>query len=113
MDVVGVSPTPFRLFLHLKLPKSVSRLKHAERYGKVLIPKKYNGALPPVQIAYDTISRATILAKFRDAVTSLLPFARAMCARTSTYPWWDDAGRRGEIVQAEGVDEGDLFAPGP
>ena len=30
--------------------------------------------------AYDTISHATILAKLRDAVPSLLPFARAMYA---------------------------------
>ena len=32
--------------------------------------------------AYDTISRATILAKLRDTVPSLLPFTRAMYART-------------------------------
>ena len=38
--------------------------------------------------AYDTISRAIILAKLRDTVPSLLPeFTRAMYARTSTYLW--------------------------
>ena len=62
--------------------------------------------------AYDTISRATILAKLRDTVPSLLPVARAMYARTSTYLWWDDAGRRHEIAQAEGVEQGDPLAPG-
>ena len=62
--------------------------------------------------AYDTISRATILAKLRDAVPSLLPFARAMYARTSTYLWWDDAGRRHEIAQAGGVEQGDPLVPG-
>ena len=61
---------------------------------------------------HDTISRATILAKLRDTVPSLLPFARAMYARTSTYLWWDDAGRRHEIAQAEGVEPGDPLAPG-
>ena len=62
--------------------------------------------------AYDTISRATILAKLRDTVTSLLPFTRAMYARTSTYLWWDDEGRVHDIAQAEGVEQGDPLAPG-
>ena len=62
--------------------------------------------------AYDTISRATILAKLRDTVPSLLPFTRAMYARTSTYLWWDDEGRVHDIVQAEGVEQGDPLAPG-
>ena len=57
--------------------------------------------------AYDTISRATILAKLRDTVPSLLPFTRAMYARTSTYLWWDDEGRVHDIAQAEGVEQGD------
>ncbi|OLQ02944.1 hypothetical protein AK812_SmicGene14193 [Symbiodinium microadriaticum] len=35
-----------------------------------------------------------------------------MYARTSTYLWWDDAGRRHEIAQAEGVEPGDPLAPG-
>ena len=62
--------------------------------------------------AYDTISRATILAKLRDTVPSLLPFTRAMYARTSTYLWWDDDGRVHDIAQAEGVEQGDPLAPG-
>ena len=62
--------------------------------------------------AYDTISRATILAKLRDTVPALVPFARAMYARTSTYLWWDDEGRVHEIAQAEGVEQGDPLAPG-
>ena len=62
--------------------------------------------------AYDTISRATILAKLRDTVPSLLPFTRAMYARTSTYLWWDDEGRVHDIAQAEGVEQGDPLAPG-
>ena len=62
--------------------------------------------------AYDTISRATILAKLRDTVPSLLPFTRAMYARTSTYLWWDDDGRVHDIAQAEGVEHGDPLAPG-
>ena len=57
--------------------------------------------------AYNTISRATILAKLRDTVPSLLPFTRAMYARTSTYLWWDDEGRVHDIAQAEGVEQGD------
>ena len=35
-----------------------------------------------------------------------------MCARTSTYLRWDDAGRRHEIAQAEGIEQGDPLAPG-
>ena len=62
--------------------------------------------------AYDTISRATILAKLRNTVPSLLPFTRAMYARTSTYLWWDDEGRVHDIAQAEGVEQGDPLAPG-
>ena len=62
--------------------------------------------------AYDTISRATILAKLRDIVPLLLPFTRAMYARTSTYLWWDDEGRVHDIAQAEGVEQGDPLAPG-
>ena len=62
--------------------------------------------------AYDTISRATILAKLRDTVPSLLPFTRAMYACTSTYLWWDDEGRVHDIAQAEGVEQGDPLAPG-
>ena len=62
--------------------------------------------------AYDTISRATILAKLRNTVPALVPFARAMYARTSTYLWWDDEGRVHEIAQAEGVEQGDPLAPG-
>ena len=60
--------------------------------------------------AYDTISRATILAKLRDTVPSLLPVTCAMYVRTSTYLWWDDEGRVHEIAQAsqaEGVEQGD------
>ena len=53
--------------------------------------------------AYDTISRATILAKLRDTVPSLLPFTRAMYARTSTYLWWDDEGRElGSLSEGHG-----------
>ena len=62
--------------------------------------------------AYDTISRATIPAKLRGTVPALVPFARAMYARTSTYLWWDDEGRVHEIAQAEGVEQGDPLAPG-
>ena len=62
--------------------------------------------------AYDTISCATILAKLRDTVPSLLPFTRAMYACTSTYLWWDDEGRVHDIAQAEGVEQGDPLAPG-
>ena len=58
---------------------------------------------------YDTISRATRLAKLRDTIPSLLPFTRAMYARTSTYLWWDDKGRVHDI---EGVEQGDPLAPG-
>eukprot|EP00439_Symbiodinium_sp_Y106_P043805 s1788_g5.t1 len=49
---------------------------------------------------------STILAKLRDTVPSLLPFSRAMYARTSTYLWWDDEGRVHDIAQAEGVERG-------
>ena len=62
--------------------------------------------------AYDTISRATILAKLRATVPSLLPFTRAMYARTSTYLLWDDEGRVHDIAQDEGVEQGDPLAPG-
>ena len=58
-----------------------------------------------------TISRATILAKLRDAAPSLLPFTRAIYARTSTNLWWDGEGRMHDIGQAEGVEQGDPLAP--
>ena len=65
------------------------------------------------RIAYDAISRATILAKLRDnTIPSPLPFTRAMYARTSTYLRWDDEGRVHDIAQAEGVEQGDPLAPG-
>ena len=61
---------------------------------------------------YDTISRATRLAKLRDTAPALVHFAHAMYARTCTYLWWDDEGRVHEIAQAEGVEQGDPLAPG-
>ncbi|CAE7568781.1 unnamed protein product [Symbiodinium natans] len=62
--------------------------------------------------AYDTISRAAILSKLSEVVPALLPFARAIYARTSTFLWWDDEGTLHEISQAEGIEQGDPLAPG-
>ena len=53
--------------------------------------------------AYDTLSRAAILSKLSEVVPALLPFARAIYARTSTFLWWDDEGTLHEISQAEGL----------
>ena len=55
--------------------------------------------------AYDNVGSAS-------AVPWLVAFARGMYVRTSTYLWWDDAGRVHEIVQAEGVEQGDPLVPG-
>ena len=55
--------------------------------------------------AYDTISRDAILRKLRDTVPALLPFVRAMHARTSTYLWWDAESGLHEIPQAEGIEQ--------
>ena len=61
--------------------------------------------------AYDTMSRESFLTALQDAAPSLLPFVRLFYGRTSIYYWWDDTGRRREVHQGEGCEQGDPLAP--
>ena len=61
--------------------------------------------------AYDSVSRAAMLGKFKQVAPQILPFVGSLYARVSTYLWWDDAGHCHEIQQAEGVEQGDSLAP--
>ena len=61
--------------------------------------------------AYDSISRAAFLVKLQELAPELLPFVRMFYGRPSTYSWWDAAGRRRDVHQAEGCEQGDPLAP--
>ena len=61
--------------------------------------------------AYDTMSRESFLTALQDAAPSLLPFVRLFYGRTCIYYWWDDTGRRREVRQGEGCEQGDPLAP--
>ena len=61
--------------------------------------------------AYDSISRAAFLVKLQEVAPELLPFVRMFYGRPSTYSWWDAAGRRRDVHQAEGCEQGDPLAP--
>ena len=61
--------------------------------------------------AYDSISRASFLAKLREVAPQLLPFARLFYGQASAYCWWDAAGNLREIRQSEGCEQGDPLAP--
>ena len=62
--------------------------------------------------AYDSISRASFLAKLREVAPQLLPFAFFFFfnGQASAYCWWDAANLR-EIRQGEGCEQGDPLAP--
>ncbi|OLP88324.1 hypothetical protein AK812_SmicGene30376 [Symbiodinium microadriaticum] len=57
------------------------------------------------------MSRESFLTALQDAAPSLLPFVRLFYGRTSIYYWWDDTGRRREVHQGEGCEQGDPLAP--
>ena len=61
--------------------------------------------------AYDTVSRAAFLKKLREVAPALVPYVRAWYGGTSTYLWWDAEGRRHEISQGDGCEQGDALAP--
>ena len=61
--------------------------------------------------AYDSVSRAAILAKVHDVAPPLLPFVRGFYGHPSVYHWYDEAGRFHEIHQGEGIEQGDSLAP--
>ena len=61
--------------------------------------------------AYDTVSRAAMFHKLLEVAPALVPFVRGIYGRTSRYYWWNDAGERKEILQAEGCHQGDPLAP--
>ena len=54
--------------------------------------------------AYDSISRASFLAKLREVAPQLLPFARLFYGQASAYCWWDAAGNLREIRRGEGCE---------
>ena len=61
--------------------------------------------------AYDSISRASFLAKLREVAPQLLPFARLFYGQAFAYCWWDAASNLQEIRQGEGYEQGDPLAP--
>ena len=61
--------------------------------------------------AYDTVSRAAILAKVHECTPALLPYVKVFYGAQSSYSWFDDQGTVHEIVQGEGIEQGDSLAP--
>ena len=59
----------------------------------------------------DCMSRAAFLTKLHEVAPELLPFVRLSYGRPSTYSWWDDQGRRRQIQQGEGCEQGDPLVP--
>ena len=61
--------------------------------------------------AYDCISRAEILQAVHNTAPALVPYVRAFYSEPTIFSWWDNAGIRREIAQAEGIEQGDSLAP--
>ena len=64
--------------------------------------------------AYDHISRASMFTALRDlaSLASLLPFSMLFYGQASRYSFYDGEGRRHEVLQAEGGEQGDPLMPG-
>ena len=56
-----------------------------------------------------TVSRAAFLTKLREVAPALVPYVRAWYGGTSTYSWWDAEGRRHEMSQGDGCEQGDAL----
>ena len=63
--------------------------------------------------AYDHVSRAAIFDALlrRPELAPLVPFVRLWYGAQSTYLWYDHEGVQHDIVQGEGVEQGDALAP--
>ena len=61
--------------------------------------------------AYDTVSRAAVLAKVHECTPALLPYVKAFYGAQSSYSWFDNQGTVHDIVQGEGLEQGDSLAP--
>ena len=61
--------------------------------------------------AYDHVLRSSMLAKLLEVpgLRPLLPFVRAIYSQPSRYVWRDEVGRRHEVQQHEGGEQGDLL----
>ena len=63
--------------------------------------------------AYDHVSRSAIFSKLLacPSLHRLIPFVRQWYGGQSSYLWQDDGGQVREILQGEGIEQGDALAP--
>ena len=63
--------------------------------------------------AYDHILRSAMLERLATMreVCAILPFVRLSYGTPSRYSWWDEAGQRRTVTQAEGGEQGDPLMP--
>ena len=63
--------------------------------------------------AFDHARRATMLQALAQTPTahSLLPFVLMTYGKQSKYLWRDDSGQTFDIVQGEGIEQGDALSP--
>ena len=63
--------------------------------------------------AYDHILRSAMLERLATMreVSAILPFVRLSYGTPSRYSWWDEAGQRRTVTQAEGGEQGDPLMP--